>query len=131
MSTVCSQLPIMFESQPEPFEHFRNSIDQVINIMALILSELVMETEKCFKPKPSIFNCKTPPKISIKKYLERFEVFARGSQECFLLALIYMDRISEHNAQFVITPFNIHRFRDNFNFLIFLGLIFELVFLLI
>lgn len=110
MSTVCSQTAFIMQDRPESFHYFHNPTSTIINIMALILSELITETGKCFQPIPSIFNCKNPPKISIKKYLERFELYAHGSQESFVLALIYMDRISEHNAQFVITPLNIHRF---------------------
>ena len=111
MSTICSQPQILMESlKEEPAVYFfQNTTSHLIKVISIILSELIAETSQSFKTTASIFNCKTPPKISIKKYLERFEFYGRGSQECFILALIYMDRISEHNSQFVITPLNIHR----------------------
>lgn len=105
-SAVCQAFE---QNTQENLVFIENSSQHIIKVMSMILTELITETGRNFKPSPSIFNCKHPPKISIKKYLERFEVYSRGSQECFVLALIYLDRISEYNANFVINPLNIHR----------------------
>jgi len=96
MSSLCSQLPILIDPLKKPYHILYSPTSHLIKVMSCILSELIEETGRCFKPNPSVFNCKTPPKISIKRYLERFEVYGRCSQECFVLALIYMDRIIEH-----------------------------------
>ncbi|KAF4706577.1 mitochondrial peripheral inner membrane protein [Perkinsus olseni] len=51
------------------------------------------------------------PSISVHAYLKRFEKHFMCSRECYLIALIYLDRLSEScNSQFRITRRSIHKF---------------------
>ena len=57
----------------------------------------------------TIFHALKPPAISIHKYLMRIFQYANCSRSCFVVALIYIDRIIQRNASFMITSLNIHR----------------------
>lgn len=48
------------------------------------------------------------PSISVKSYLERIAKYANCSGECFVLALVYIDRLIQRN-NFVINSLNVHR----------------------
>lgn len=49
------------------------------------------------------------PKISINAYLQRIEQYSKCSECCFILALIYIDRLTMKYPNFSITAHNIHR----------------------
>jgi len=55
------------------------------------------------------FHALHPPAISIKDYLVRVGKYAACSVECFVLALVYVDRIIQSNPSFVVDSLNIHR----------------------
>ena len=57
----------------------------------------------------TIFHALKPPAISVHKYLMRIFQYANCSRSCFVVALIYIDRIIQRNASFMITSLNIHR----------------------
>ena len=57
----------------------------------------------------SKFHALRPPAISIKDYLQRVAKYAACSGECFVLALVYIDRIIQSNPTFVVNSLNIHR----------------------
>eukprot|EP01052_Picozoa_sp_SAG31_P025446 SAG31_NODE_2230_length_6144_cov_3.629115_8_plen_91_part_00 len=57
----------------------------------------------------TIFHALKPPAISVHKYLQRIFQYANCSRSCFVVALIYIDRIIQRNANFMITSLNIHR----------------------
>lgn len=54
------------------------------------------------------FHALKPPSISILQYLERIHKYASCSTECFILALIYIDRLIQRN-NFLLTDLNVHR----------------------
>ncbi|EER02307.1 conserved hypothetical protein [Perkinsus marinus ATCC 50983] len=51
-----------------------------------------------------------PPSISIHAYLKRLEKHFMCSRECYLIALIYLDRISKNYSEFRITRRSVHKF---------------------
>lgn len=55
------------------------------------------------------FHAQIPPGIGIREYLERVQKYAGCSHECFVLALIYIDRIIQRNPGFVMSSLNVHR----------------------
>jgi hypothetical protein len=57
----------------------------------------------------SKFHALRPPQISIKDYLARIARYAQCSKECFVLALVYIDRIIQTNHSFIVNSLNIHR----------------------
>lgn len=69
-----------------------------INTKSNISQQLVM----------SKFTSVYPPAVSVLEYLERILKFARCSDSCFVVALIYIDRIIE-TRNIVISNLNVHR----------------------
>jgi hypothetical protein len=57
----------------------------------------------------SKFHALRPPAISIRDYLHRVLKYAACSGECFVLALVYIDRLIQSNPTFVVNSLNIHR----------------------
>lgn len=54
------------------------------------------------------FHALKAPAISIEQYLERIHKYASCSTECFILALIYIDRLIQRN-NFILSELNVHR----------------------
>jgi len=54
------------------------------------------------------FQSSVVPDVTIEAYLERIHKYARCSESCFIVALIYIDRIVELK-NFVISNLNVHR----------------------
>jgi len=57
----------------------------------------------------SKFHALRPPPISIQEYLERIAKYSCCSEECFVLALIYIDRLIQCNPAFLVNSLNVHR----------------------
>eukprot|EP00300_Choanocystis_sp_HF-7_P010334 c16896_g1_i4.p1 GENE.c16896_g1_i4~~c16896_g1_i4.p1 ORF type:complete len:170 (+),score=24.99 c16896_g1_i4:79-588(+) len=89
--------------------HVENSIVQVL---AGVLDQVVQRNDQTPLPSGSvtIFHALRPPSIAVKAYLERICKYVNCSNECFVLALIYMDRVIQRNTGFFISSLNIHRF---------------------
>jgi hypothetical protein len=83
----------------------------VVPVLACVLNQLCHRNDKIpLDPKNvSKFHALRPPAISILDYLERVSKYASCSGECFVLALIYIDRIIQSNPTFVVNSLNIHR----------------------
>jgi len=83
----------------------------VVRVLATVLERLVKENVNLSgsgQGQVTKFHALKAPGISILQYLERIYKYASCSTECFILALIYIDRLIEkHN--FVLTELNVHR----------------------
>ena len=55
------------------------------------------------------FHTNKPQNISIRNYLKRLHEYMKCSEECFILAVIYMDRLACREASIVINEKCIHR----------------------
>ena len=80
---------------------------------AKILTELIARNDAAGALDPnsqnSIFHALQPPSIGLSAYMDRIVKYANCSDECFVCALIYIDRIIQTRTSFVISSFNIHR----------------------
>lgn len=83
----------------------------VVRVLAAVLERLVKANAHLSisgQIQVTKFHALKAPGISILQYLERIYKYASCSTECFILALIYIDRlIQKHN--FVLTELNVHR----------------------
>lgn len=83
----------------------------VVRVLATVLERLVKANANLSNSgqgQVTKFHALKAPGISILQYLERIYKYASCSTECFILALIYIDRlIQKHN--FVLTELNVHR----------------------
>jgi|Transcript_67931 hypothetical protein len=55
------------------------------------------------------FHAIRPPQLSICDYLSRISTYFQCSHECFVLGLVYIDRIVKLHPEFTICHLNIHR----------------------
>lgn len=83
----------------------------VVPILSCVLNQLCKRNDKIPLDPNCIskFHAMRPPQISILNYLERIAKYAACSGECFVLALIFVDRIIQFNPTFVVNSLNIHR----------------------
>lgn len=83
----------------------------IVPVLACVLDQLCIRNDRLpFNSKNvTKFHALRPPAISIKDYLARIGKYAACSGECFVLALVYIDRIIQSNPTFVVNSLNIHR----------------------
>ncbi|CDJ46065.1 cyclin, N-terminal domain-containing protein, putative [Eimeria brunetti] len=80
----------------------------IVASVAALLQHLGMQksSEGCGAP---CFLSATEPMISMPDYLERLARFFQCSGECFVLALVYIDRLLQMNTSVWLCPLNLHR----------------------
>lgn len=88
---------------------FLDSIE-LSDIIAVVLTEILKKTDKSPNVSLSVFHSKHVPRISIQSYLSRLIENFKCSQECLILAMIYMDRLTTSRPRFVIRSTNVHRY---------------------
>jgi hypothetical protein len=83
----------------------------VVRVLADVLDRLVAANVSAALADPgqvTKFHAMKAPGIGIQHYLERVQKYASCSNECFILALIYIDRLIQRN-NFLLTELNVHR----------------------
>lgn len=83
----------------------------IVKVLAAVLERLVCTNATLARTDPgqvTKFHALKAPGICIQAYLERVHKYASCSNECFILALIYIDRLIQRN-NFLLTELNVHR----------------------
>lgn len=83
----------------------------IVKVLADVLDRLVVSNAGLAMQDPgqvTKFHALKAPGIGIFPYLERIHKYASCSNECFILALIYIDRLIQRN-NFLLTELNVHR----------------------
>jgi len=78
-------------------------------VVSYFLTALVAENDK--KPQQrhlGAFNAQNPPDVSISDYLARIVKYTPCSAECYLLSIIFIDRVVQ-NHQIRVNSYNVHR----------------------
>lgn len=94
---------------PTPEEAAEGSI--LVKVLAAVLERLVNSNTATARTDPgqvTKFHALKAPGIGVETYLDRIQKYASCSNECFILALIYIDRLIERN-NFLLTELNVHR----------------------
>ena len=83
----------------------------IVPVLACVLNQLCIRNDRLPISSKGVskFHALRPPAITIKDYLLRVAKYAACSGECFVLALVYIDRIIQSNPTFVVNSLNIHR----------------------
>jgi len=83
----------------------------IVPVLACVLGQLCTRNDRLQINQKNVskFHALRPPAITIKDYLLRIAKYAACSGECFVLALVYIDRIIQANPTFVVNSLNIHR----------------------
>lgn len=55
------------------------------------------------------FDCVYPPDVSVHEYLTRLYDHMRCSPECYVLSMIYINRLMELNSELALSVTNVHR----------------------
>jgi len=82
---------------------------ELSEIISAVMTEIVKKTDRLATTFASPFQAKNQPRVSIQVYLHRILEKVRCSQECLILALIYIDRYTESQPKFVMQTTNIYR----------------------
>ncbi|KAL3806918.1 hypothetical protein ACHAXA_000394 [Cyclostephanos tholiformis] len=83
----------------------------IVRVLAAVLERLVSansQLSSTWQQEQTHFHAQRAPAIGILQYLERIHKYASCSKECFILALIYIDRLIQRN-NFLLTELNVHR----------------------
>jgi len=89
-------------------QHEENYKVIIAPVVAYHLTHLVSINDK-FEETPTPFNAQQPPDISVNDYLARIIKYTPCSAECYILALIFIDRIIE-KKRIRVDSLNVHRF---------------------
>jgi len=83
----------------------------IVPILAKVLTQLCLRNDGwgIDPSRMSKFHALRPPPISIQDYLDRIAKYSCCSEECFVLALIYIDRLIQCNPDFLVNSLNVHR----------------------
>jgi len=81
------------------------------NVLLDILSSNCQKNDKCpaSKTEATKFRVGRLPKIAIHEYLNRIVLYLNCSEECFVLALIYIERLTGRRKSFSVNSYNVHR----------------------
>lgn len=90
------------------------------SMMAMLLEEIVRKTDQFCKQKLTSEKLKKyyhnnhfvsviKPKLTIKAYLHRLAKYLHISESCFILALIYIDRLTDKHPRILVNSYTIHR----------------------
>ena len=82
----------------------------LVKVLAEVLQKLVATNARQGPDADRVtkFHALKPPSISVQLYLERIHKYASCSSECFVLALIYIDRLIQRN-NCALSVLNVHR----------------------
>ncbi|EGR33397.1 n-terminal domain protein [Ichthyophthirius multifiliis] len=85
------------------------SNENILQIISNVLTEITLQCDKLPIQFITNFHGKNIPNISINDYLLRINKLSGCTQECYIMALIYIDRITERHKNFLINSYSIHR----------------------
>jgi len=83
----------------------------LVHVLSTVLDRLCIANVNVARTDPgqvTKFHAMKAPGIGVLQYLERIHKYASCSNECFVLALIYIDRLIQRN-NFLLTELNVHR----------------------
>ena len=90
------------------------------NMMSIVLEDIVEKTDQYWKHKltseklknyyhSNHFASSNKPKMDIRSYWHRLAKYLHVSESCFILALIYIDRLTEAHPRILVNSYTIHR----------------------
>lgn len=94
----------MCANESHDFSNFVPVIASVLTHLTQRNKDITVTSEKL-----KVFHSLKVPPIGIAEYLQRIVKYAYCSPECFIFALIYLDRLITQNKNCHITLYNVHR----------------------
>jgi len=83
----------------------------LVNVLSDVFNRLCKRNDGFVNDNTPVtrFHAMEPPRITIKYYLKRIATYSQCSEECFVLALIYIDRLIRKQDAFLVNSLNVHR----------------------
>ncbi|KAM3139942.1 hypothetical protein pb186bvf_007973 [Paramecium bursaria] len=81
-----------------------------ISTISKILEEIVQETDSLRNLQTTLFHAPKIPSITILNYLQRIAKYTNCSEQCYIISLIYIDRIQDKRQDIILDSHCIHRF---------------------
>jgi len=94
-------------SYSDPGQEVRTAGPSFVLALANVLQHMVSLAGR--PQRVTRFHAIRAPQLSIAEYLSRMTTYFQCSHECFVLALVYIDRIVKLHPEFTISLLNIHR----------------------
>jgi hypothetical protein len=87
------------------------SDDALLRVIAFTLHETAKQNLLVTGPNLQLtrFHTLSPPKISILKYLQMIREKSQCDRSCFVVAMIFLDRLMRNNNTLQITPHTVHK----------------------
>lgn len=84
---------------------------KLVEVFANVITQICRRNDHNRTKKTSLtrFDALQPPQITLEYYVKRIAKYSGCSVECFILALIYLDRLIVKNPGFLVTSHNAHR----------------------
>jgi len=85
---------------------------QFVKGLGLVLTRMAQAApvaNRPTRPKAALFHSANTPSMSIQDYLNRIRKYFRGCDECFVFALVYIDRLATADSGMVVSALNAHR----------------------
>jgi len=85
--------------------------NKLVDVLSDVLNRLCDRNDQFIMNNTPVtrFHALQATQITIKFYLQRIAKYSSCSEECFVLALIYIDRIIRKNSNFRVNSLNVHR----------------------
>merc|ERR1719197_887125 len=83
---------------------------KIISVLSEVLQRLCERNDRFVNEDAVVtrFHALRPPTIGIEYYLQRIAKYSNCSEECFVLALIFIDRLIRTNENFLVNSLNVH-----------------------
>jgi len=94
-------------SYDDPLQEVDQAGQYFVPALANVLTHLASLTGRPNKVTP--FHCVRPPQLGVYDYLMRISKYFQCSNECFVMSLVYIDRLVKMHPEFTICNLNIHR----------------------
>eukprot|EP00401_Gymnodinium_catenatum_P020198 CAMPEP_0117515044 /NCGR_PEP_ID=MMETSP0784-20121206/30378_1 /TAXON_ID=39447 /ORGANISM="" /LENGTH=275 /DNA_ID=CAMNT_0005310851 /DNA_START=95 /DNA_END=922 /DNA_ORIENTATION=+ len=91
----------------EPSQHVGIAGESFVTALANVLTHLASLAGR--PQRVTRFHAIRAPQLSVHDYLMRISTYFQCSDECFVLGLVYIDRIVKLHPEFTISNLNIHR----------------------
>lgn len=82
--------------------------DKTIFALAKLLNHMAAAQSSTDGPKTA-FHAMRPPSVSLSSFAARIHTFFKCSEECFVLCLVFIDRIIKSNPDFQVSTTSCHR----------------------
>lgn len=93
----------------DPGQQVANAGQSFVLALADVLTHLSSLRPPATGQRVTKFHSIRPPQLPIRDYLFRIARYFQCSRECFVLCLVYIDRIVKLHPDFTICSLNIHR----------------------